>query len=262
MHNLFQSMRIINKTFVFCFLLIFAFSACKKQEEPGSAQFNIRLTDSPGNYDAVNIDFRRAEVFLDQAQDWIAINSFSGFYDLLQLNNGRDTLIASRQIPTGEISRVWIILGTNNTIVVNGQTRPLIIPGAEQAHIFINTKIHLEKNGSYTLLLDFDAALSVVQSATGDYYLYPVVRNLSSGNYGGIKGVVTPAASTPAVYAIKGADSISTYPDSTGTFLIRGLTTGLYEVYFDPASGYQKTTVSNVSVNNGMITDIDTIPIP
>ena len=236
-------------------------NACKDKDEPGAATLNIYLTDSPGNYDEVIIDFREARIFLDQAQDWISITSFSGFFDLLKLNNGKDTLIASRVIPTGTISQVWIILGTNNKIKVNGQTKPLVIPGAEQASIFLKTNIITEANNTYSIVLDFDAALSVVETANGEYHLYPVVRNLTSGAFGSVRGVVNPAAATPAIYAIRGVDSISTYADSTGTFLLRGLTTGDYNIYFDPASGYNDTTVAGVSVTNGIITQMDTIPL-
>ncbi|MGI8892700.1 MAG: DUF4382 domain-containing protein [Bacteroidia bacterium] len=250
------------KTLIICFLSFFIFSSCKKADEPGSVQFNIKLSDSPANYQEVNIDFQRARVFLDEAQNWITIDPMVGFYDLLQLNNGRDTLIASRTIPTGTISEVWLILGTNNTIKVNGQTRPLIIPGAEQASIFIRTKIYLENNKTYTMLLDFDAALSVVEMPNGVYHLYPVVRDITASQFTGIRGVITPTVSNPVIYAISGTDSISTYPDSTGNFLIRGLSAGDYNVYFKPKSLFNDTTVIGVSVLNGLITDMDTIPIP
>jgi hypothetical protein len=253
-------MRINRKTFIICIISLFVFSSCDK-EEAGSVEFNIRLTDSPGNYDEVKIDFQRAQIFFEGGQDWISINSFAGFYDLLKLNNGKDTLIASRTIPTGTITQVWLILGTNNTIKVNGQIRPLVIPGAAQASIYINTNITLENNSNYTLLLDFDAARSVVVNASGEYRLYPVVRNISSAN-NGIRGVVTPAAATPAIYAVRGTDSVSTYPDTTGAFLIRGLIPGDYNVYFKPASGYNDTTITGISVKNGSVTVLDTIPIP
>ena len=244
------------------FTILMVASSCNKDEEAGSAQFNIRLTDAPGNYDEVIIDFREARVYLEEAQNWITINSFSGFYDLLKLNNGKDTLIASRTIPTGTITQVWLILGTNNEIKVNGQTRPLVVKSATQAHIYLDARIVLENNNTYTLIVDFDAANSVVELSTNEYYLYPQVRVISLSPEGKISGTLTPVAATPAIYAIGLSDTVSTYPDSAGNFLIRGLSTGIYNVYFSPATGYNDTTVTGISVVSGVTTDMDTIPIP
>lgn len=244
------------------FTMLFAFSSCNKDDEAGSAQFNIRLTDAPGNYDEVIIDFREARVYLEEAQNWITINSFSGFYDLLKLNNGKDTLIASRTIPTGTITRVWLILGTNNKIKVNGQIRPLVVQSSTQAHVYLDAKIEMENNNTYTLIVDFDAANSVVELSTNQYYLYPQVRVISLSPEGSISGTITPVSATPAIYAINSSDTVSTYPDSAGNFLIRGLGSGTYSVYFSPATGYNDTTVTGISVLAGSTTDMDTIPIP
>lgn len=243
------------------FIALFVFPACNKADEPGSAQINIRLTDSPGNYDEVIVDFREARIYLEEAQDWISITSFSGFYDLLKLNNGKDTLIASRTIPSGTITQIFLILGTNNKIKVNGQTRPLIIQSATQAHVYLDARIVLENNNTYTLVIDFDAANSVVEIGN-DYYLYPQVRIISLAPEGRISGTVTPVSATPAIYAFNSADTVSTYPDSDGNFLIRGLGSGTYDVYFSPATGYNDTTVTGITVVSGTTTNMDTIPIP
>ena len=241
-------------------IVTFLFS-CKKEEDGGSAQFQLKLTDSPGDYQEINIDFREARVHISEGPGWITLTSNAGIYDLLKLTNGTDTLIANAQLPVGTISQVRLILGPNNTIKVNDTVYNLETPSAEQSGLKINVHQALADDITYTLLLDFDAAKSIVETGSGGYILKPVIRAIAQALDGGIKGVVSPAASNPAVYAILGTDSVSTFPDATGSFLIKGLAAGNYNIYFAPATGYNDTTVTGVTVTNGVITDMGLIPV-
>ncbi|MGI8892701.1 MAG: DUF4382 domain-containing protein [Bacteroidia bacterium] len=241
-------------------VLIF-FASCKKEERPGTAQFNLRLTDSPGDYEEINIDFLEARVHISEGPGWMSLNSNAGIYDLLKLTNGTDTLIANAALPTGTISQLRLILGSNNTIKVDGQIYNLKTPSAEQSGLKLNIHQPLADNITYTILLDFDAARSIVETGNGEYILKPVIRAIAEAIDGGVKGSITPLAANPVVYAISGSDSVGTYPDNSGNFLIKGLNAGSYNIYFSPASGYQDTTVAGVSVTNGIITDMGIIPI-
>lgn len=240
--------------------IVFLFS-CKKDDEAGSAQFQLRLTDSPGNYQEINIDFLEARVHIEEGPGWVSLNSNAGIYDLLKLTNGTDTLIANAQLPVGTITQVRLILGSNNTIKVNDTLYDLKTPSAEQSGLKINVHQTLADDISYTLILDFDAAKSIVESGNGEYILKPVIRAIAQPLDGGIKGVIIPVSANPAVYAISGSDSVSTFPDATGNFLIKGLSAGNYNIYFAPATGYNDTTVTGVVVTTGVITDMGTIPI-
>jgi hypothetical protein len=242
-------------------IAIVILSGCKKEEKPGSAEFNLRLTDSPGNYEEINIDFREARVHISEGPGWITLNSNAGIYDLLKLTNGTDTLIANATLPIGTISQVRLVLGTENTIKINGELQPLQTPSAEQSGLKLNIHQPLAENITYTLLLDFDAAKSIAETGSGGYILKPVIRAIAQALDGGIKGMVTPVAANPAVYAITGTDSISTYTDAAGNFLIKGLASGSYSVYFAPATGYNDTTVTGVTVTHGVITDLGLIQL-
>jgi hypothetical protein len=115
---------------------------------------------------------------------------------------------------------------------------------------------------TYKILLDFDVARSIVKTGAGDFKLKPVIRTITEAQNGAIRGVVNPQESTPAIYAISESDTIgTTFTDSLGNFLIRGLPAGTYDIHFAPNSNYQPMEINDVSVTTGQVTDLETILI-
>ena len=150
------------------------FFACKK--ESGSSTLMVRLTDAPAAYEEVNIDLERVTVKLaNDTAGWVELAAVPGIYNLLGLQNGVDTLIGSLTLPTTTVKEIRLILGSDNTIKVGGQLYPLTIPSGSESGL----KIKINKNLTApieTLIIDFDAALSVHQEGTGIYKLRPVLK--------------------------------------------------------------------------------------
>jgi hypothetical protein len=112
------------------------------------------------------------------------------------------------------------------------------------------------------MLLDFDAARSIVKTGNASYKLKPVIRVITEATSGAIQGEVSIPASTPAVYAIINTDTIgSSFANEAGEFLIKGLPAGTYTVGFAPATGYTINSVSNVNVEVGEVTDLGTVTV-
>jgi hypothetical protein len=85
-----------------------------------------------------------------------------------------DTLLATGTVQTGTVKEIRLILGSNNTVVVNGVTFPLTIPSGSESGLKI--KVSKKLNATLeTLIIDFDAALSIKQEANG-YKLRPVLK--------------------------------------------------------------------------------------
>jgi len=131
------------------FLLI-ALIACAcsveddKQAQPKDARLMVRLTDGPGNYQAVNIDIRDVQVNTGEGDGgWESLDVNEGIYDLLKLTNGLDTLLGETELPPGHISQVRLILGDDNTVVVDGKTRELSTPSAQQSGLKVNIDMDL-----------------------------------------------------------------------------------------------------------------------
>ncbi len=158
-------------------LMLFAglisFMSCKKTN--GTSTLQVKLTDAPADYDKVNVDIREVRVnFNGDSTGWISLNTNAKIYNLLGLQNGVDTLLASANVPTGTVKEIRLILGNDNTVVVAGISYPLTIPSGSESGLKL--KISKTVNATLeTLIVDFDAALSVKQETTG-YKLRPVLK--------------------------------------------------------------------------------------
>lgn len=149
--------------------------SCKK-ESAGHSTLNVRLTDAPADYQEVNIELEKVYVKLSgDSVSWIELETAPGVYNLLSLRNGVDTLIATETLPGEVVKEIRLVLGSKNTIKVSGTLYPLVIPSGSESGLKIKMNKKLEKSIE-TVIIDFDAALSVHEEGTGDYKLRPVLK--------------------------------------------------------------------------------------
>lgn len=251
------------KTFLGLFMLSFLWLACSSDDQ--TAKLHVRLTDAPADYEEVNIDIQQVQVHSNegtQSSGWKTLHIENGVYNLLELSNGLDTLLAFAELPVGKISQIRLILGTNNSIMVNGVLLPLSTPSAQQSGLKLNVNAQLITGITYTILLDFDAGLSVVKHGDGSYSLKPVIRALNEATSGAIDGTVTPLAAAPAIFVIQGSDTVATaYTDDAGKFLLRGVPAGTYTVSFSPKDEFTPLLLESISVTIGTVTHLGTVTI-
>lgn len=250
------------KIFLLALIIPFAFISCEEDndDQAGETQFNVHLTDALAAYTAVNIDIQAVEVFYANGTSTIITATNPGVYNLLDFNNGLDTLITSSMIPAGDLTQVRLILGSNNTVEEGGAQYPLQTPSAQQSGLKLNFNATLQANTQYDLWLDFDAQQSIVQKGNGDYLLKPVIRAFTKATTGGIDGSTDPVNAVTKVFVVTlSSDTVSTVPNSTGYFLLHGLDAGTYDVEFNTTTMYQDTTITGVNVTAGNTTNIGTI---
>jgi hypothetical protein len=248
------------------FLMIGMIALISCSDEPKTSRLEIWLTDDPGDYDEVNIDIQGVEVHSssgEQSSGWQSIPVQQGIYNLLELTNGLDTLLGVVELPAGKISQVRLILGQDNTLRIGDDVYDLVTPSAQQSGLKLNVHKDLLPGVTYSLLLDFDAAKSIVALPTMKFNLKPVIRVITEATSGAIDGVVLDPEAKPAVYAIAGADTVTTtFADSvSGAFLLRGLPAGSYLVSFSPVGGYAIDDIPNVSVTIGSVTHLGDIEV-
>ncbi len=255
------------KKSIFPILLVLAsltFFACSSDNESMST-VEVRLTDAPGDYQAVNIDIEGVEINTQEGDEgWKSLNINPGVYNILDFTNGLDTLLGTIELPAGKISQIRLKLGDNNSIKIDDQLIELNTPSGQQSGLKLLLNTTLQAGVTYKILLDFDAARSIVSTGSGKYNLKPVIRTITEATSGAIKGQVSPVESTPAVFAIMGTDTLGTaFADSTtGKFLIKGLTSGSYNISIAPKIGFQTVNKETVSVTVGNVTDLGLIEIP
>ncbi|MES2479909.1 MAG: DUF4382 domain-containing protein [Bacteroidota bacterium] len=247
--------------FLLSALSILFTTACNKEStnnNNGTTKVAIRLTDAPGDYEAVYIDVQSVTVETE-TKGWIEVPlSRKGVYNLLDFRNGLDTLLCQVDLPVGRMSQIRMVLGANNAIKVGGVVYPLKTPSAMQSGLKFNVQHDLLTNVAYTIWIDFDASRSIVENGNGDYSLKPVIRTYTELTNGKIKGSVLPLYAFTVVYAINGADTFSAIPNADGSYVFCGLPEGSYTVQFDAkaGTGVADLELKNVQVKFGVITDL------
>jgi len=242
--------------------------SCSSDEDAGSARIQVALVDAPADYEAVYIDIDDVQVNVGNDEEdesgWQSLDDAQpGIYDLLKLTNGEEAFLGEIELPAGQLGQVRLILGDSNSLITEGSETELKVPSGSQSGLKLNVGENIEAGLTYKLVIDFDAAKSVVKAGnSGRYNLKPVLRASFEAQTGAIAGVVSPAEGI--VYGIIGDDSISTYPDiETGEFLIRALEAGTYDVVAVPGSDTEldTVTVENVLVEIGIVTEVDTLKL-
>ena len=278
--------------------------SCQKDigsNAPGGQQrVKIYLTDDPVPYNAVYVDIQHVIVQVipdscmgrdrdddddhdgdhhdwdDDHDDWCddnehhcsvwdTLNIRAGVYNLLNLSNGVDTLLASGTTVSGRINRIKLILGNNNSVVIDSVSYPLGLWNN-------NHTVNIEVKGSdidqltpadLQLWLDFDAGASIVRASDNHFVLKPSIKIFVPSLTAIIKGKVLPIRAKAIVAAIANNDTLVAIPDDDdGRFKIRGLK-GASAILFvnATANGFRDTTITNIPLTRGRETDVGTIQL-
>ncbi|NDK54873.1 DUF4382 domain-containing protein [Pontibacter fetidus] len=251
--------------------LTFGFSSCDSDSDTdgsGTSKLQVRMTDAPGDYEEVNVEVVSVQVNrenTDGEEGWITLDEIHpGIYNLLDFANGKDTLLASAELPAGSISQIRLILGDENTVKLkSGEVIDLKTPSGQTSGVKLSVNATLEEDVTYVMLLDFDAAKSVVAKGNGGYNLKPVIRVISQAVAGGIKGKVAPAEYKPGIYVISSAnDTLGGFANEAGDFMIKGVPAGSYTVKFYTEAAAHDTTLTDIVVSQDAIKDLGTVQLP
>ena len=247
---------------------VLIFAACKKDSPgaSGTTKVEIRMTDAPGDFDAINLNVKSVVLLSGGKPYTFDVNN--GIFNILNFRIGTsnpDIIVASGDMPSGEITEIRLVLhDSGNSIVVDGEQQELKTPSGQSSgfKVKLTENPELVAGATYSLLLDFDAAKSIVATGNGKYILKPVVRGITAATSGLISGTVLPIAAHPEVLVISGTDTVGTMTDLiTGKFTVGGLATGKYKVEIVPVEGYTGTAVTDVSVTAGQNTSLGVITL-
>src|SRR5436190_7854344 len=258
--------RLIISALILSIVSLTVLISCKKDgTSNGNARLQVYLTDDPGDYEAVYIDVKDVQINVtgDTSNGWQSLkNVNAAVYDVLKLVNDDDTLLADANIPSGKLHQMRLVLGTENYVKIEGTSQliKLETPSAQQSGLKLNIQQDVQDGILYTITLDFDVAKSIVKTGNSKYILKPTIRTILNAAGGSIKGVVMPKTFQSAVYAVQGVDTVaSTFTDSDGGYLLRGLAAGTYGVFYKPSNVIYKDSLrTNISVSTNAITKVDT----
>jgi len=237
-------------------LMLFAVAvSCKKDAK--TYPVNVRLTDDPGPYNAVYIDLQSVELTGNDGKA-VMLDVNARVYNLLNYSNGTDTLIGTGGLDVASIEQIRLVLGPNNSVIVDGVSHPLSTPSAEQSGLKLQVNQTLEAGVLYSILLDFDANKSIVSTGNGNYKLKPVIRTIETAISGAIKGKISPAG-TLAVVTASSELSYTSNVTIGGDFMLKGLPAGTYSLTITPVLPFIEFTQSNITVTTGVTTNVGTI---
>lgn len=255
-------MKMKKMKFILSFIMLGALIySCNNDDTNASYPYAVRLTDAPGPYDEVNVDIQGVEVIGDGGKTEL-LNVEKGIYNLLEFSNGVDTLIANDSLEISSVNQIRLILGTNNTVVLDGVSYPLSTPSAQQSGLKLQVNQTLQEGILYTVLLDFDANKSIVKQGNGTYSLKPVIRTIEKAISGSVKGKITPVGTMAVVEATSSTGvSYTSNVNETGDFLVMGLPPGSYQITITPTLPLLPATKADVVVTAGLTTDIGSFAI-
>ena len=220
---------------------------CKKDGSTSDGtNVKMMLTDAPGDFDAIYLDVQAVRVHTD-AQGWVTYNSSLGTINILDYTNGEATLLTDMHFEANaHVNQIRLVLGSNNSIVVDGQTHALSTPSAMQSGLKINLDHTFTGGGDFTWTLDFDAAQSIVVQGNGSYQLKPVLRLIEdnetaiaiNGNTGGSIDI-----------DLDGDGTIDIDADEETAVIINGSVTGNISGSISNVSGLAIVTATNTSTN-------------
>lgn len=150
----------------------------KDQSSPatGTSKLTIQLTDNPYNATEVNVQILQVRVnFRGDSTGWIDLDTKDSIYNLLDLQNGVVTPLAQGNVPTDTLREIRFILGDSNSIKIGNDVFPMKVPSGSESGL----KIKLNKKLNATLdslVIDFDAALSIIKTGNDKYILKPVLK--------------------------------------------------------------------------------------
>ena len=173
-----------------------AITACKKDDETnnntpveptGKSSLDITLAASYNSkaatsYDEVNIDIQQISFHTSGdssvTSGWYDLETVPGIYDLLDYIID-DTLIAFDSLVSSQtISQLRLILGEDNTVMVDGILYDLSTPSGQTSGLKVQVHTELLPDSAYVIMLDFDPEESIKKTGNDQYKLKPVIRTV------------------------------------------------------------------------------------
>lgn len=269
----------MNRTIFLLLLSSMIIFSCNKNGEndsiDGSNNSNISkhigfyLTDAPATVGikSVNIDIQSIK-YSTGNDTWIDVPMTPKNIDLLELSNGKDTLLSNIEFDAGiKIQQIRFVLGNNNTVTLadNSEVK-LSTPSAQQSGLKFNVQAVSDAKSGYKVIIDFDASRSIVRQGNGNYSLKPVIRAYIESNSSKITGTLNPSNVPTKVFTVNlDGDTIATISDTlhNNLYVLHGLFSGTYDIRVQNlTSGHIDTLIKAVSIIGGTDKNLGATDLP
>lgn len=197
------------------------------------AYLTVSITDAPAAYDSVVIIFSNISVNINSI--WFHMRQEPVRINLLEWGNGKTYRLTSSEVPFGQCTQIRLNIDSA-FVGINNQVHKLTVPSGSKTGLKLNTVFSIQEGTNYNMILDFDAAKSVVvlgpKKNPKGYQLKPRIRVIVDAEVGSISGTVLNPERLPWAYAITGDDTVtSTKVDTaSGYFRLAFLPENIYTI--------------------------------
>lgn len=161
--------------------IMFLALSCDKDRQTGT--MTVKMKDAPIAFEAVNVEVIKVQVSYENSGDanapsgWVDLQTKAGVYNLLELQNGITAVLVDEEtLPVGHAAQMRLILGSNNTVVVDGEVFNLEMSSQMNTGIKFNLNAQIKNKGRTEVLIDFDANQSIIVTGNGSFLLKPVIK--------------------------------------------------------------------------------------
>lgn len=241
-----------------------------------SSGVQLYLADDPLDAKAVNVTISRIDVS-KSGDDWITIRDFSSHpvtINLLDYRYDGNTatpdsyLLADSPLGAGHYTQIRLILRSIEIVDNSDVTHDCLMSSQDQTGLKLIGEFDVAEGTKTAVLIDFDAAKSIVEMGNGTYRLQPTVRVVPLQISGSLHGTVAfktsagdPVTTVPALATISAYQGTTSVASATinpdGTFGMIGLIAGDYTLKLE-TDGYTAPDTP-VVVEVGEDTDAGTI---
>jgi len=124
---------------------------------------------------AINVEIIGCQI--SYPTGWVNLAVVPGIYNLMDVDSDATVILVDHyDIPGGHANQMRLLLGDNNTLVIDGQTYPLKVPSGEQTGLKINLNHDTHFINDIDVVLALDPEQSIVELGSGGYILKPVIK--------------------------------------------------------------------------------------
>lgn len=273
------------------FILVLIVESCENNERINlnnntTSRIQLKLVDSPDdNYlevwvEIIDVQYNRN----DDDSGWLSFDGYpkntGDMVDLTSLIAGSSHILTDQEIESGMLSKVRLVLGDSNYLVIEGDEEgaeiqvDLKTPSAQQSGLKLHLDTEIVAGYSYDFTLDWDVQKSIVKAGnSGNYNLKPVIHVIAEANSGSIVGRIADSDETQdgaelmpledaTIFIYSGSYDTepiaSTLSNIEGDFMMQGVPGGTYLLRIEKTD-YDDVEFGEVIVTNGETLDVGSI---